>query len=82
MITLQYRGPLAVATDKKQEQIRATSVAEVLSYIKTQYGTPTLKQAKSMLITVNATKIQLLNRYKTALADGDTISFLPLAAGG
>jgi len=82
MITLIYRGPLAEKIGKKQEQIHAATISDALTHIKTQYGSATLKLAKSMLITLNATNIQLLHGYKTPLKDGDSLAFLPLAAGG
>ena len=82
LITLRYRGSLAELTGKKAEQMDAANVAEVISYIKNQYGNAAAKQAERMLITVNGTGIQLLGRFKTPLADGDVVAFLPLAAGG
>ena len=82
MVQLRYRGGLASITGKKTEEINASSVAEVMSYIEDQYGKTAMKQAKRMLITVGGTNIQLLNRFKTSLSDGDIVSFLPLAAGG
>ena len=82
MITLRYRGNLAELTGKTAEEIDASNVAEVISYIRNQYGKAAAKQAERMLITVNATGIHLLARFKTPLEDGDVVSFLPLAAGG
>ena len=82
MVQLRYRGGLAEMTGKKTEDIDASSIAGVMSYIESQYGKTAMKQAKRMLITVSGTSIQLLNRFKTPLSDGDTVSFLPLAAGG
>lgn len=34
------------------------------------------------LIIVNGSNIHYLNKYKTVLKDGDTVSFLPFLAGG
>jgi len=82
MVELRYRGGLAELTGMKREEIETGDVAGVISYLQNQYGKKTAKQAKRMLITVQGTNIQLLNRFKTTLNDGDTVSFLPLAAGG
>lgn len=82
MINLVYWGSLMELTGKKGETASASSVAEVLSFIEKGYGKPVLKEAKRMLIAVDGTNIQLLERYKTPLADGQTVSFLPLSAGG
>ena len=82
MVKLRYRGTMAELTGKKDEEVEIGDVAGVLSYLQSQYGKNVAKQAKRMLITVQGTNIQLLNRFKTALDDGDTVCFLPLAAGG
>lgn len=82
MIHIKYWGSLMDTVGKKEEQIEAQTVGEVISYIQSQYGKAAAKEAKSMLIVVNGTNIQLLQRYKTPLADGETVTFMPLSAGG
>lgn len=81
-VKVKYWGDMLTLTGKKQEEISATTVNDVLSYLQTQYGKASLKAAKRMLIAVNGTNIQLLGRYKTPLAEGDVIAFFPLCAGG
>lgn len=82
MAELKYWGELMVITGKKGEEVRAGSVAEVLSFVEKQYGKAALKEAKRMMIAVDGTNIQLLERFKTPLSDGATVSFLPLSGGG
>ena len=40
------------------------------------------REAKRMLIVINGESIQLRRGYKTALAEGDCLSFLPICGGG
>jgi molybdopterin converting factor small subunit len=82
MIELKYWGGMLTLTGKKEEKTLASDVNEVLSFIESRYGAPGLKEAKRMLIVVNGTNIQLLQKYKTRLSDGDTVAFMPLSAGG
>lgn len=82
MIYLKYWGGMKDLTGKAGEEITAGTMADVLHHIETAYGKPGLKEAKRMLITVDSTNIQLLARYKTPLADGATVMFLPLSGGG
>ena len=82
MIELKYWGGLMVIVGKKSETIDAGTEDDVLNYIKTQYGKAAQREAKRMLIVVNGTNIQLLNRYKTKLSASDQVAFLPLSAGG
>ncbi len=81
-IAVKYWGDMMELCGKKEEEITAGTVEEVLTYIKEQYGKAALKGAKRMIIAVNGTNIQLLDRYKTSLAEGDKVSFLPLSGGG
>ena len=40
------------------------------------------RNLQQMLIAVNGTNIQLLERCKTRLNEGDRVAFLPLSGGG
>lgn len=82
MAELNYWGALAALTGKKSEALHAGSIAEVLSFVEKQYGRAAFQEAKRMLITVDGTNIQLLERFKTPLSGGETVSFLPLSGGG
>lgn len=82
MVTLKYWGGMLDLTKKNTEDIQAATVADALAFIENTYGKAGLKEAKRMLITVDGTNIQLLSRYKTPLANGATVAFLPLSAGG
>jgi MoaD family protein len=81
-ITVKYRAHLATLTNVAEEQIEASTARDVLRHIKTQYGTETEKRAKAMLIVINGESILMLSHFKTALHDGDVVSFLPICCGG
>ena len=82
MAELTYWGGMKALTGKKGEPVQAGSIAEVFLFLETQYGKAARKEARRMLITVDGTNIQLLQRFKTPLSDGATVSFLPLSGGG
>ena len=81
-VTVKYRGHLAELTRIAAEQIDAATVKDALRHIKTQFGAEAVKNAKSMLIVINGESILQLDHFKTALKEGDEISFLPICGGG
>jgi molybdopterin converting factor small subunit len=81
-IKVTYRGALYNLTGRKEDTIPTENIRGVLEYIKKTYGAATHKTAKTMLITVNGKSILRLKLFKTQLKGGDTVSFLPICAGG
>jgi len=81
-VTVRYRTELADTLGMREEQMEAETVREVLHHIKHTHGADAYKTAKAVLIVVNGVGIHLDRAYKTALHDGDVVSFLPLATGG
>ena len=81
-IEVKYRGHLATMTGIAEETIEADDVNGLLKAIRKRYGPEADKAARSMLIALNGESILLLKRFKTALKNGDKISFFPLCAGG
>ena len=81
-VTIHYRAALAEMTGKTEEQIKAATVRDVLTYIKKTYGSEAQKQAKRMLIVVDGDSILLHKGFDTKLADGMTVRFMPICAGG
>jgi MoaD family protein len=81
-VTVKYRSYLAELTKTAVESIEAATVKDVLRHIKTQFGAEAEKQAKTMLIAVNGQSVHHLTHFKTALKDGDEVSFLPICGGG
>ena len=81
-ITVKYRAQLAAITKINSALIEAANIQDVFRHIKKQYGGEAEKLAKTMLIVVNGQSILLLKHYKTALKDGDEVSFLPICGGG
>jgi molybdopterin synthase sulfur carrier subunit len=82
MILAAYRGSLSGLTGRKEETIPARTIRDVLDHIASAYGTAAAKSAKAMLITVNGKSCLKMKVFKTQLNDGDTVSFLPISAGG
>ena len=81
-ITAKYRAQLAGLTGCGEEQIEAPAVKDVLKHIKQRFGAEAEKKAKTMIIAVNGESILQLGIYKTALRDGDEVSYLPVSGGG
>jgi molybdopterin converting factor small subunit len=81
-ITLAYRGGLADTIGLKVESIQAATVKDALAYIKEAHGKEAYKTAKSMVIAVNGINILKRQLYKTALEEGDKLTFLPISGGG
>jgi len=82
LITVKYRAHLAKLTGIAAEQIEAVTVKDVLRHVKMRFGAEAGKQAKTMLVVVNGESILQLSHFKTVLADGDEVSFLPICGGG
>jgi molybdopterin converting factor small subunit len=81
-ITVRYRSQLSVYTGRETEQLEAATVRAVLVHIQKEFGAEAMKRAKAMLIVVNGTSIIRLKNFKTTLAAGDEVSFLPICCGG
>lgn len=81
-VTVKYRGELRELTLCDGEELQANTVSHVLSHIGKTWGKKAQKEAKRMVIAVNGKSILLLDNEKTALNDGDTVSFLPICGGG
>ena len=81
-VTVRYRAHLATLTKIAEEHIEAAAVKDVLDHIKTRFSAEAAKLAKTMLIVVNGESILQLKHFKTALQEGDEISFLPICGGG
>ena len=81
-VTVKYRSHLAELTKTAVESVEAVAVKDVLRHIKAQFGAEAEKEAKTMLIAVNGQSVLHLALFKTALKDGDEVSFLPICGGG
>ena len=82
MINIIYRDALCEIIGKSIDKAEASTVKEVLTYIKNTYGKDAYKLAKKLLITVNGDGITILDNMRTRLSPGDTVSFLPVCGGG
>jgi len=82
MVTVKYRGHLSALTGIAEDVYEEKNVESVLRTLRRRHGKEAEKAARAMLIALNGESILLLKRYKTALKEGDVISFFPLCAGG
>lgn len=81
-VKVVYRGALPELTGTGEERVEAAAVAEVMAHIKRKYPKEAYREAKRMLIVINGESIQLRQGYRTALSEGDRLSFLPICGGG
>ena len=81
-VKVVYRGALPELIGTGEERVEAATVAEVMAHIKRKYPTEAYREAKRMLIVINGESIQLRQGYRTALSEGDRLSFLPICGGG
>jgi len=81
-ITVKYRGHLSALAGTPEDTFESADVESALRAIRLRRGREAEKNARAMLITLNGKSILLLKRYKTALKDGDVVSFFPICAGG
>ena len=81
-VCLKYRGHLAALIGLPEETVEAKDVEGALRLIRECHGREAEKTARAMLIALNGESILLLKRYKTAVNEGDVVSFFPLCAGG
>lgn len=81
-IEVTYRGALPELMGVSSERVEAGTVAEVMAHIRKGFSRAAYREAKRMLIVINGESIQLRRGYKTALSEGDRLSFLPICGGG
>jgi MoaD family protein len=81
-IKVRYRAYLAELTGTAEERIDAATVHDVLRHVRGRFGAGAEKKAKTMLIAVNGESILQLRHFRTALREGDEVSFLPICGGG
>lgn len=81
-IEVTYRGALPELMGVSSELVEAGTVEEVMAHIRKRYSKEAYREAKRMLIVINGESIQLRRGYKTALVEGDRLSFLPICGGG
>ena len=81
-VEVTYRGALPELMGVSSERLEAGTVSEVMAHIRKTYPRAADREAKRMLIVVNGESIQLRQGYKTALSEGDRLSFLPICGGG
>ena len=80
-VEVTYRGALPELLGRSSETVEARTVSD-MAHIKSLYSKEAYREAKRMLIVINGESIQLRQGYRTALSEGDRLSFLPICGGG
>ena len=86
-VQVKYRGHLAELTGAvgdtfEADNFEALNIEGLLKCLRKRYGKEAEKHARTMIIALNGESILLLKHYRTALKNGDVVSFFPLCAGG
>ena len=81
-VIVKYRGRLASLAGIAEETFEADDVGKLLKLLGKRHGREAEKAARAMLITVNGGNILLQKHFKTLLAEGDTVGFFTICAGG
>ena len=81
-VEVTYRGALPELLGRSSETVEARTVSDIMAHIKSLYSKEAYREAKRMLIVINGESIQLRQGYRTALSEGDRLSFLPICGGG
>lgn len=81
-VEVTYRGALSELLGRSSETVEARTVSDIMAHIKSLYSKEAYREAKRMLIVINGESIQLRQGYRTALSEGDRLSFLPICGGG
>jgi MoaD family protein len=92
-ITVHYFTVLRELTEKRQEKIKmrkGSTVEDMLALLAGSYGErfkryvspPREKKGLQLVLLLNNQDITQLNRLKTTLHDGDTVSLILPIAGG
>ncbi len=85
-VLVKYFATIREITGKKNEEIEADKVRDVLDMMKTQYGQkfveiaiePETGELKTFFsCMVNGRRIELLDGYETVLQDGDAVAMFP-----
>ncbi len=79
---VKYYAKLARIAGKKEENIEAKSIKNLLSIISKKYGSDAYKFAKTSHIIVNDETAASLGGFNTKLSDSDVVLFLPVCGGG
>ena len=81
-VEVTYRGALPELLGRSSETVEARTVSDIMAHIKSLYSKEAYREAKRMLIVINGESIQLRQGDRTALSEGDRLSFLPICGGG
>lgn len=81
MIRIQYFGSIRAFTNCKEEAATASSLGEVMDFIKAKYGKEALRAMKASMVTLNGVRVESLKRG-LPLPEGSVVGLYPLCGGG
>ena len=81
MIRIQYFGSIRDFTKCKEETGTASSLGEVMDFVKTKYGKDALRAMKASMVTLDGVRMESLKR-SLPLPEGSIVGIYPLCGGG
>lgn len=82
MVKVEFFGLYRLEYGMSDCEIEAATINELLAILEKDYKKYTAKELKNSIIIVNDVNFLKLNKYKTKLADGDTVLIMSPASGG
>ena len=81
MIRIQYFGSIRDFTNCKEEASTASSLGEVMDFVKAKYGKAALQAMKASMVTLDGVRVEALKRG-LVLPEGSDVGIYPLCGGG
>lgn len=82
MAKVRYLGVVRNLVNKKEEEIEAKNVRELLKKIKKIYGREVYNICRKSHLAVNGENVSLHGGYFMKLSDEDSVWILPVCGGG
>jgi molybdopterin converting factor small subunit len=82
MVTVSVFGLLRSNHHLKSFSIDASSMRDVVNYIKTTYPQVTNHEIEEAVLFINQKKVMHMKRFETALNVGDSVVFTTYVGGG
>ena len=83
MPRVKFFATLREITGKREENVRGSTVGEVMEFLYEKYGERFRKELeKKSMILVNGRNIEHLKGLETEVSEEDTVSVFPPAGGG
>lgn len=81
MIRIQYFGSIRYFTKCKEEAATASTLGEVMDFVKANHGKEALQAMKASMVTLDGVRVESLKR-SLPLPEGSVVGIYPLCGGG